>query len=214
MGGALRERYRHGLTVNQFHQVTIFLKTRYVTSFFAPNLPSQALSVAPEIYNTYLKNTNGLLRNSRSAAFGMNALYISLNFSGLSFMSVENHNKGGTALVLYQTGGRVTAARDYAVAQADVRGAVQQAGRTEHLWGNRYRSRVLEGEPPEGAAAVDWEAVEAAAEPPTAAGIRRRRKRTGVRPHQAGTGVETPFSPKIPPPRRLSPRVRHTKASS
>jgi hypothetical protein len=71
-------------------------------------------------------------------------------------------------------------------------------GRTGHLWGNRYWSEVLEGEPPEGAAAVDWKAVEAEAEPPTAADMRRRRQRNGVRPHQAGKGTETPFSPEIP----------------
>jgi hypothetical protein len=71
-------------------------------------------------------------------------------------------------------------------------------GRTGHLWGNRYWSGVLEGEPPEGAGEVDWEAVEAAAEAPTAADMRRRRKRNGVRPHQAVEGAETPFSPEIP----------------
>jgi hypothetical protein len=69
-------------------------------------------------------------------------------------------------------------------------------GRTGHLWGNRYWSCVLEGEPPEGAVAVDWKAVEMEAEAPTAAD--RRRKRNGVRPHQAGKGAETPFSPEIP----------------
>jgi hypothetical protein len=69
-------------------------------------------------------------------------------------------------------------------------------GRTGHLWGSRYWSEVLEGEPPEGAGAVDWKAVEAEAEPPTAADMRRRRN--GVRPHQAGNGAETPFSPEIP----------------
>jgi hypothetical protein len=74
----------------------------------------------------------------------------------------------------------------------------RRAGRTGHLWGNRYRSLVVEGEPPEGAVEVDWEAVEAAAEPPTAADMRRRRKRNGVSPHQAGNGAETPFSPEIP----------------
>jgi hypothetical protein len=72
-------------------------------------------------------------------------------------------------------------------------------GRTGHLWGNRYWSCVLEGEPSEeAAAAVDWEAVEAEAEPPTATDMRRRRKRDGVRPHQAENGAETPFSPEIP----------------
>jgi hypothetical protein len=71
-------------------------------------------------------------------------------------------------------------------------------GRTGHLWGDRYWSEVLEGEPPEGAEKVDWAAVEAEAEPPTAADMRRRRKRNGVRPHQAGKGVETGFSPELP----------------
>jgi hypothetical protein len=73
-------------------------------------------------------------------------------------------------------------------------------GRTGHLWGNRYWSEVLEGEPPEGAGKVDWVAVEAEAEPPTAADLRRRRrrKRNGVRPRQAGKGTKTPFPPEIP----------------
>jgi hypothetical protein len=73
-----------------------------------------------------------------------------------------------------------------------------RVGRTGHRWGDRYWSEVLEGEPPEGAAAVDWEAVEAGAEPPTAADMRRRRKLSGVSPHQAGKEAETPFSPEIP----------------
>jgi hypothetical protein len=73
-----------------------------------------------------------------------------------------------------------------------------RVGRTGHRWGDRYWSEVLEGEPPEGAGAVDWKAVEAEAEAPTAADLRRRRKRDGVRPQQAGKGAETPFSPEIP----------------
>jgi hypothetical protein len=36
--------------------------------------------------------------------------------------------------------------------------------RTGHIWGDRYWSRVLEGDPPEGAAEVDWEAVDVGAE--------------------------------------------------
>jgi hypothetical protein len=73
-----------------------------------------------------------------------------------------------------------------------------RTGRTGHRWGDRYWSEVLEGEPPEGAAAVDWKAVEAEAEAPTAADMRRRRKLNGVRPQQAENGAETPFSPEIP----------------
>jgi hypothetical protein len=73
-----------------------------------------------------------------------------------------------------------------------------RVGRTGHRWGDRYWSKVLEGEPPEGAAAVDWAAVEAEAEAPTAADMRRRRKRNGVRPQQAEEVAEIPFSPEIP----------------
>jgi hypothetical protein len=32
-------------------------------------------------------------------------------------------------------------------------------GRTGHIWGDRYRSRIVEGEPPEGTEEVDWEAT-------------------------------------------------------
>jgi hypothetical protein len=73
-----------------------------------------------------------------------------------------------------------------------------RAGRTGHIWGDRYWSEMLEGEPPEGAAEVDWKAVDAEAEPPTPADLRRRRKLKGVRPQQAGEVAETPFSPEIP----------------
>jgi hypothetical protein len=72
----------------------------------------------------------------------------------------------------------------------------RRAGRTGHLWGNRYWSGVLEGEPPEGAGKVDWTAVEAEAEAPTVADMRRKLRR--VRPHQAEKGAETGFSPEIP----------------
>jgi hypothetical protein len=73
-----------------------------------------------------------------------------------------------------------------------------RVGRTGHRWGDRYWSEVLEGEPPEGATAVDWKAGEAGAEAPTAADLRRRRKLNGVSPHQAENGAETPFPPEIP----------------
>jgi hypothetical protein len=68
--------------------------------------------------------------------------------------------------------------------------------RTGHVWGDRYWSQVLAGEPPEWAAEVDWEAVEAAAEtgeisfgpcPPD-----------GVSPLSAETPAETGFSPQNP----------------
>jgi hypothetical protein len=73
-----------------------------------------------------------------------------------------------------------------------------RAGRTGHRWGDRYWSEVLEGEPPEGAGKVDWKAMDAEAEAPTAADMRRRLKRDGVRPLQAENGAETLFSAEIP----------------
>jgi hypothetical protein len=35
-----------------------------------------------------------------------------------------------------------------------------RTGRTGHVWGDRYRSEILEGEPPEWAKEVDWTAVD------------------------------------------------------
>jgi hypothetical protein len=72
----------------------------------------------------------------------------------------------------------------------------RRMGRTGHLWGDRYWSEVLEGEPPEWARVVDWKAVESAAEPPTPADIRR--KPSGVRLQQAEKGAETSFLLEIP----------------
>jgi REP element-mobilizing transposase RayT len=68
--------------------------------------------------------------------------------------------------------------------------------RTGHVWGDRYWSRVVEGEPPEWAAEVDWEAEETAAKtgvisfgpwPPD-----------GVSPLTAETPAENRFSPQNP----------------
>jgi hypothetical protein len=39
-------------------------------------------------------------------------------------------------------------------------------GRTGHVWGDRYLSEILSGEPPERAKAVDWDAVDEGAERP------------------------------------------------
>jgi hypothetical protein len=74
-------------------------------------------------------------------------------------------------------------------------------GRTGHVWGDRYWSRVLDGEPPEEAREVDWAAVEVAAEtgvisfgtcPPD-----------GVSPLTAENPAEAGFSP--PTPARYPP---------
>jgi hypothetical protein len=72
----------------------------------------------------------------------------------------------------------------------------RRAGRTRHVWGDRYWSRVLEGEPPDWAEELDWEAVDVAAEtgeisfgmcPPD-----------GVSPLMTETPAETGFSPQNP----------------
>jgi hypothetical protein len=68
--------------------------------------------------------------------------------------------------------------------------------RSGHIWGDRYWSRVLEGEPPEGAEEVDWEAVEKAAEtgiPPAGT-----HPSTGVSPLLVEKEGENGFSPEIP----------------
>jgi hypothetical protein len=75
--------------------------------------------------------------------------------------------------------------------------------RTGYVWGDRYWSKVLEGEPPEWAVEVDWEAVEVAAEtgvisfgtcPPD-----------GVGPLTGETPAEGGFRLKPPPALRLRP---------
>jgi REP element-mobilizing transposase RayT len=64
--------------------------------------------------------------------------------------------------------------------------------RTGHVWGDRYWSRVLEGEPPEGVGELDWKAVDVAAKtgvlPPS----------NGVSPQAAENPAETGFSPQNP----------------
>ncbi|MDR0637462.1 MAG: hypothetical protein LBG27_00930 [Spirochaetaceae bacterium] len=42
------------------------------------------------------------------------------------------------------------------------------AGRTGHVWGERYESEILDGEPPEWAEAVDWAAINKSANTPVA----------------------------------------------
>ena len=70
-------------------------------------------------------------------------------------------------------------------------------GRTGHIWGDRYWSRVMAGEPPEWAEVVDWGAVDAAAETRIPA-ARVRIRPNGVSPRGMGKAVKTWFSPKIP----------------
>jgi hypothetical protein len=69
-------------------------------------------------------------------------------------------------------------------------------GRTGHIWGDRYWSRVVEGEPPEGAGEVDWAAVKVAAETGTAAvGMCPP---VGVSPPAAENPAESGFSRRNP----------------
>jgi hypothetical protein len=68
--------------------------------------------------------------------------------------------------------------------------------RTGHVWGDRYWSRVLEGEPPEEAGEVDWAAVDVAAE--TGVLPSRGRPSDGVSPPAAENPAETGFSPQNP----------------
>jgi hypothetical protein len=64
--------------------------------------------------------------------------------------------------------------------------------RSGHVWGDRYWSRVVEGEPPEEAVEVDWAAVDVGAKtgvlPPL----------NGVSPLAAETPAEAGFSPQTP----------------
>jgi hypothetical protein len=67
-------------------------------------------------------------------------------------------------------------------------------GRIGHIWGDRYWSAILEGEPPEGA---EWEAGEESAAEPEA-GPKARVKggmRNRVRPRHEKTAIPTGFPP-------------------
>jgi hypothetical protein len=68
--------------------------------------------------------------------------------------------------------------------------------RTGHVWGDRYWSRVLEGEPPEWAVEMDWEAVDVAAE--TGVISFETCPPDGVSPPAAENPAETGFSPQTP----------------
>jgi hypothetical protein len=68
--------------------------------------------------------------------------------------------------------------------------------RTGHVWGDRYWSRVLEGEPPEGAGEVDWAAVDVGAE--TGEISFGPQPPDGVSPPTGETPAETGFSPQNP----------------
>jgi hypothetical protein len=105
---------------------------------------------------------------------------------------------GRAAVVLHQADGWLAASGDHAVGEADVCGALQSAcGEDRGMsGGDRYWSRVLDGEPPKGSGEVDWEALDVVAEtgeisfemcPPT-----------GVSPLTAENPAEPCFSPQTP----------------
>jgi hypothetical protein len=72
----------------------------------------------------------------------------------------------------------------------------QRVERTGHVWGDRYWSRALEGEPPEEAGGVDWEAVDVAAE--TGEISFGLWSPDGVSPLTAENPAEPGFSPQNP----------------
>jgi hypothetical protein len=78
-----------------------------------------------------------------------------------------------------------------------------RVGRKGHVWGERYESEILAGEPPAEAEAVDWEMVEAKANEKIADAITY--ELTWGSPRPAGMGTKTSFSPRFtffsePPP--------------
>jgi REP element-mobilizing transposase RayT len=85
------------------------------------------------------------------------------------------------------------------------------AGRTGHIWGDRYWSRVVAGEPPEWAEWAEWAewVCWEAAETRTPAA---RRRPDRVSPRGEGKAAKTRFSPKIPlrsaSPPRLTGKTR------
>jgi hypothetical protein len=72
----------------------------------------------------------------------------------------------------------------------------RHGGRMGHVWGDRYWSRVVEEEPPEGTAEVDWKAVDVGAE--TGVLPSGARPSDGVSPLTGETPAETGFSPQNP----------------
>jgi hypothetical protein len=70
-----------------------------------------------------------------------------------------------------------------------------RTGRKGHVWGDRYWSEILAGEPPEGAKAVDWKKVEEDANAKIPSAITY--ELTWDNPRPAGMGSETCFSPKF-----------------
>jgi hypothetical protein len=78
-----------------------------------------------------------------------------------------------------------------------------RTGRKGHVWGDRYWSEILAGNPPEGAKEVDWEKVRVDANTEIPAAMTY--ELTWDSPRPAGMGSETCFSPQFtfssePPP--------------
>ncbi|MDR1468823.1 MAG: hypothetical protein LBT00_05970 [Spirochaetaceae bacterium] len=81
-----------------------------------------------------------------------------------------------------------------------------RTGRTGHVWGDRYWSEILAGEPPPEAKEVDWDAVAAEAAKPVPAGMVYKLSWGSPRP--AGMGSETPFRPNSRSPPCFRPANR------
>jgi hypothetical protein len=72
-----------------------------------------------------------------------------------------------------------------------------RTGRTGHVWGDRYRSEILPGKPPEEAVPVDWARVEKMAETPVSTAMTYALSWDS--PRLAGKAVKARFSFKTAP---------------
>jgi REP element-mobilizing transposase RayT len=116
--------------------------------------------------------------------------------------------EGGDAVVLYQARRRVSVAAIMQwLKQTFAARFNRRDGRTGHLWGDRYWSRALEGEPPERAAAVDWKAGEEEAD----SGGQEAEDGWGQTPSGGGGGGNPVFT-RNPPSLRVSLRVKRGEA--
>jgi hypothetical protein len=78
-----------------------------------------------------------------------------------------------------------------------------RTGRTGHVWGDRYRSEILPGEPPEGVVPVDWAAVEKMAKTPVSTAMTYALSWDS--PRLAGKAVKMGFLFKTAPSSTLPP---------
>jgi hypothetical protein len=100
----------------------------------------------------------------------------------------------------------------------------RSAERTGHVWGDRYWSRVLEGEPPEGVGEVDWEVVAVAAKtgvisfgpwPPDGVSplMGKPRRKRDFRPKTLPIPLPRPAKPPNPAPIRAESPTKPPRAT-